>query len=269
MKRLASILILATLGPSNALWAQLPPPNTAGVSMGHIHLNVRDVESHKKFWSALGGTPVKLGPLEVVKFPDVLVFLQQAQSSGGTVGTVVNHVAFRVPNVQEALARWKDAGLNTLPGRNPQTGFVVPPDELRLEILEDPSLSIPIAYHHIHFHVADTGESDSVAEIKAWYVKMFGAEPGMRGQNQAADVPGVNLTFSKASTETVVGTKGRVLDHIGFEVKGLEAFCKKLEANGTKFDVPYTKRPDLGIGVAFLTDPWGTYIELTEGLNRL
>ena len=27
------------------------------------------------------------------------------------------------------------------------------------------------------------------------------------------------------------------MDHIGFEIDGLEAFCKKLEARGVKFDV--------------------------------
>ena len=57
----------------------------------------------------------------------------------------------------------------------------------------------------------------------------------------------------------------RMLDHFGLEVKNLAAFCKKLEANGVKFVVPYTKQPS-GIASAFLTDPWGTYIELTEGL---
>jgi hypothetical protein len=31
-------------------------------------------------------------------------------------------------------------------------------------------------------------------------------------------------------------------------------------------DRGYTQVPALGIAVAFLTDPWGTYVELTEGL---
>ena len=35
--------------------------------------------------------------------------------------------------------------------------------------------------------------------------------------------------------------KGRTLDHIGFEVMNLEAFCKKLEASGVKFEKPYSK----------------------------
>jgi hypothetical protein len=36
-----------------------------------------------------------------------------------------------------------------------------------------------------------------------------------------------------------------------------------------KFDVPHRKIPALGLSLAFLTDPWGTYIELTEGLGKL
>jgi len=51
-------------------------------------------------------------------------------------------------------------------------------------------------------------------------------------------------------------------------VQNLEAFCKALEAQGIKFDRPYSKSPT-GLGVAFLTDPWGTYIELTEGLDKV
>ena len=43
---------------------------------------------------------------------------------------------------------------------------------------------------------------------------------------------------------------------------------RKLEAEGIQFDRPYSKLPS-GFGLAFLTDPWGTTIELTEGLRDL
>ncbi len=33
--------------------------------------------------------------------------------------------------------------------------------------------------------------------------------------------------------------------------------------------LPCQKIPELGVAVAFFTDPWGTYIELTEGLDEL
>ena len=91
---------------------------------------------------------------------------------------------------------------------------------------------------------------------------------GVRGQFQAAFIPGGEVDFRKAQ-QAEAPTKGRSLDHIGFEVKNLEAFCKKLEADGIKLTGPYRKVPALGIAVAFMTDPWGTYIEMTEGLDKV
>jgi catechol 2,3-dioxygenase-like lactoylglutathione lyase family enzyme len=176
-------------------------------------------------------------------------------------------VGFIVQNIQESTARWKAAGVPVLPGNNGRTdqAFVVTPDELRIEILEDKNQKFPIQNHHVHFFVPES----AIPEIQAWYSKIFGAKPGMRGQNKAADLPGVNLTFSKADTPTTVTTKGRVLDHIGFDVKNLEAFCKKLEAAGIKLDRPYTKNEQTGTALAFIYDPWGTYIELNERPNPL
>ena len=118
-----------------------------------------------------------------------------------------------------------------------------------------------VAMHHIHFY------TEHVAEMKKWYVATFAAISGKRGRFEAADVPGTNLTFAPATGSTAA-TKGRSLDHIGFEVRDLEAFAKKLEAGGVKFDSAYRKVPELGIAIAFFTDPWGTRIELTEGLDR-
>src|SRR5438552_4140810 len=95
--------------------------------------------------------------------------------------------------------------------------------------------------------------------------KIFGAKPGLRNEAPVADLPGTQLRFAKSATPTVT-TKGRVLDHIGFDVKDLQGFIKTLEANGIKLDRPYTKT-DNGGALAFITDPWGTYIELNERPN--
>ena len=48
------------------------------------------------------------------------------------------------------------------------------------------------------------------------------------------------------------------------DVKDLQGFIKKLEANGVKLDRPYTKNEQTGVALAFITDPWGTYIELNQ-----
>lgn len=269
MKKLILILGLAMLFPVRASWAQVAKGNDAGVSMGHVHFLVPDVEAAKTFWTAMGGVPGKLGANDVFKFPGVLILVRKGDGTTPTVGSVVGHIGFHVPDTTAALARWKAAGLNTEVGQNPGQGFVWTPDKLlRVEILEDKTQTVPIAFHHVHFYIADTAGSSNVLEMQSWYAKMFGAKPGKRGQFDAADIPGANLTFTKSDTATVP-TKGRMLDHIGFEIVGLEAFCKKAEASGLKFDMPYTKRPDLGIALAFITDPWGTYIELNEGLDKM
>lgn len=260
--------------------AQLAAPGDAGVAMGHLHLNTRDVDAQRKFWvEVMGATPVKFGNGEAMKFPGVLVMFRKGEPSGGTKGSIVNHLGFKVRDMKATVARMKAAGANFVtktevsggratddyyfnPPQKALQAFVMGPDDVKIELTEDPSISAPIVHHHVHFN------NKPNLEMQAWYAKTFGAVPGKRGQFDAADLPGVNLSFS-GSNEPVTGTKGRSLDHIGFEVKNLEAFCKKLEAAGVKFDSPYRKAPAIGLSLAFLTDPWGTYIELTEGLDKL
>jgi catechol 2,3-dioxygenase-like lactoylglutathione lyase family enzyme len=239
--------------------AQLAAPGASGVVMGHLHLVVKDIEAHRKFWAALGGTPVQNGTLQLVQFPGVFVMLRQAEPAGGTVGSTVNHFGFLVKTMQDWLPKWQAASLKMEPMTRPTQVYLIAPDDVRVEILEDTSIDVPLKMHHVHFYNA------APLEVQAWYVKTFGATPGKRAQFDAADLPGVNLTFTKSETPTV-GIKGRSLDHIGFEVKNLEAFCKKLEAAGTKLDRPYTRLPNSNVAIAFFTDPWGTYIELTENL---
>ncbi len=244
--------------------AQLPAPNQMGVAMGHLHLNTTDPDASRKFWvDFMGAQIVKLATVEVYKFPDALVMVRKAAVSGGSEGSAVNHLGFKVKNLDSYLEKCEKLGFKIV-RRMPETrqAFVMTPDEAKVELTEDAAMSVPIAHHHIHFF------NTAVLETQAWYAKLFGAKPGKRGRFDAADLPGVNLSFSPSDTKTEP-TKGRSIDHIGFEIQGLEQFVKKMEEQGIKFDVPYRKVPQLGIAIAFFTDPWGAYVELTEGLNKL
>jgi hypothetical protein len=52
-------------------------------------------------------------------------------------------------------------------------------------------------------------------------------------------------------------------------VRNLEEYCKKLEAEGVAFDTPYRVIPQLkGLKIAYILDPIGTRIELTEGFAQ-
>jgi catechol 2,3-dioxygenase-like lactoylglutathione lyase family enzyme len=187
------------------------------------------------------------------------VMLRKGEPSAGSVGSSVNHFGFQVKNMKDWLPKWQAAGLKMEPITRPTQVYLVTPDDIRIEILEEPSLATSIAGHHIHFATQD------IPGTQAWYAKTFGAIPGKRAQFETADLPGVNLTFSSINT-VPAPTKGRALDHIGFEIKDLPAFLEKLQAAGNKLDRPYTKIPNSSVAIAFFTDPWGTYIELTEGL---
>src|SRR5688572_22205028 len=254
--------------------AQLAPPNEAGITTGHMHLVVRDVQASKAFFVGLGGSAVTLGQIEGVKFPGVVFLLRQGEPTGGSAGSIVDHLGFLVKDGPASVERFKALGTKMELNASGRGGFFYTPDGLRLEMPERPALATPIVFDQIHFFVHEPAAAGkTMADMEAWYARVFGAQPGQPGGNpatayEAKVLPGVNLRYSKNPTP-VAPTRGRALDHIGFEVKNLEAFCKKLEAAGIKFDMPYTKRPDLGIAIAFITDPWGTYIELTEGLDKL
>jgi catechol 2,3-dioxygenase-like lactoylglutathione lyase family enzyme len=244
--------------------AQTAAPSPQGISMGHLHLLVRDIDAQKKFWvDTLGGQIVKAGPLELIKFPGVFVGLRKGEPTGGTDDSSVNHLGFKVKDLPGTKAKLTAAGgqvVREMPDTRQM--FVMFPDGVKVEFTEDTSTTRPIEHHHVHFF------TQNIEDTRAFYVKWFNAIPGKRGRFEAADLPGVNLTFSASETKTV-GTRTRGVDHIGFEVKNLAEFCKKLEAGGIKLDRPFQHVPSLGLSVAFLTDPFGTFIELTEGLDKL
>jgi len=262
--------------------AQLLAAKDGPIVYGHHHLNVTNIEAHKKFWiDTLGGRSVKVGtsPNEIVMFPNVLIFLREQKPTGGTKGTTVNHIAFAVKDVRQMRDKARAAGYPIVTREEAGAGdvvtddisfnkeqgsysaFVMGPDDLKVQFFEVKTNPSPIALHHVHF-------AGPATEMRDWYVKVFGAKPGTRGVYNTANLPGVDLSFGQSATP-VTGTRGRVLDHIGFEVQGLEAFCRKLEGMGIKLDRAYTKVPALNISIAFIQDPWGTYIDLTDGLQEV
>jgi catechol 2,3-dioxygenase-like lactoylglutathione lyase family enzyme len=254
--------LLASAGP---LLAQLAAPNDHGVSLGHVHLMVEDPEVQKKLWvGVLGAEVVHAGTLEMWKFPGIFLIVGKAKAapSGGTVGSTVNHFGFLVKSYGEMKLRVVAAGLPiATDNANAKQLMVDFPDGVRVEFTEDATLKTPIAMHHIHLSTPD------MEAQRAWYAKTFGGRAGERGAFYAVFLPGGEVDFRKAD-HAEAATKGRSLDHIGFEVKGLEAFCKKLESEGVKFEIPYREMPQLGgLKLAFLVDPEGTRIELTEGLG--
>lgn len=253
--------------------AQTAAPNASGVSFGHIHLYASDTAAMQKILvDLLGGTPQQIGALNTVKTPGVYFILgQRADSGGGSKGSAVDHVGFSVKSYAETKAKAAAAGLNVQELVPNSQAFVTLPGDVILEIFEDTAITAPAVFTHYHLNSPDPNST------REWYIKTFGGVEGERRKgNKGAVIPGGivdilayggNAKGGKAPPPPLVGTKGRALDHIGFEVKDLKGFTDKLKADGVMFDRPYSEmKGKIGVDLAFITDPNGAYIELTEGL---
>ena len=280
--------MLLALVPASSASAQLIAAKDGPIVYGHHHLNTTNTETARKFWiDALGGVLVKFGTnnTEIIRFPNALLFMRAANMpapSGGSKGTTVDHIAFSVSNLRQTLDRVKAGGFRIVTTAEappnvkvvddigvvtggPVSGiaYVMAPDDMKVELLEMKAQTAPVASHHLHF-------AGMNKEMQAWYMQTFGAKEQASANPAAfvsATLPGLIMNFTPAAT--VVPTEGRVIDHIGFEVKNLEAFTKQLEAKGIKLALAYRQVPALGIAIAFVVDPWGTRIELTEGLDKV
>jgi hypothetical protein len=262
---IASVLLLAGALTVPAA-GQLAAPNAAGVSAGHLHLYVTDVDAQQKFWAVMGGVPVMNQKLAMIQVPGVFILVRRGEIKGGTAGSIVNHLGFVWKDLPAAMAKWKAEGYKIEQDQDPNHGFILGPDGIRVEFFGDPSLKVPMQLDHIHLFPQD------VPAMQAWYTKILGGAPckraigGLHDQVDCVDIPGVILAMSKSETK-LEPTSGRSLDHIGFEVKDLPEFLKQAEAQSATITQKLTPSNfSSKMRVAFITDPWGTKMEVTEGI---
>ena len=251
--RFLFLILLFSILISTTAFAQLTPVNEAGVTIGHIHWLVPNPETHKKLWVDLFGAQVaNAGSLEIIKLPGIVILLNPPQPGAAPGEPTADHAAFVVRDLAETKKKLETASIRFSAGSD----IADFPDGVRVEFIEDRNLQVPIAFHHFHIYAADANA------LQGWYVRTFGGVKFPAGPN----FPGGEVRFTAQQHPLRVPSKGHVFDHISFEIKDLDEFCKKLEAQNTKLDmdiIDATKQ--IGLKVTFVTDPAGTRIELTEG----
>lgn len=279
MKNVFFALALVTMTVSLA-FGQVMAPNSDGVFAAHEHLITTDLESSTAFWTALGGEATQIGTMNGVRFPGIYILLQKNRGHRGqgangapaaqpapppppesSVGSVVEAIGIRVKNLRETLSKLEALGIRPEPGASSAQAAVMSPEKVKVLLTEDASLNTAAATKELLMRVPDP-----VAAAE-WYAKWFGASIVSEGNDRIARIPGMNLHFV-ATKRPVAGTRGRALDHIGFDVDNLPALVTKMQAAGVTVNTPY-RTMQLGFltGIAFVTDPWGTYIELNEGYD--
>ena len=282
VRGLLTAIAASSFFAASGAWAQLDN-DEAPIVIGHYHLNVTSVAEHKRFWvDTLGGEAFKFGEdgIDAIRFPGVFLFLTVNPPTGPTRGTTFDHLGFASPDVAALAAKAVANGFTRTVGREPGPGqpqnpptagnygrfeYLVGPDGVKVELVTAAGEGAPpIAFHHVHFVNKD------FVGMQQWFMRAFNAtaRDGQTDYFAGADLPGVGYSlnfFSWLPDEDLVGTAGRAVDHVGFEVRNLEAFCRELEGKGIALTEPYHREG--GIAMAEIVDPWGTVLELTEGLR--
>jgi len=285
-RRFLSIVTILCLAAIPAI-AQTRPFNAAGVTAGHEHLAGTDAAAHNAFWTALGAVPAQLGTgTQILKLPGVFIMFQNAGGRGGrggnapaagaapaappaapgpSEGSSVEHLAFKVKSLKDTLAKLDAAGTKPAAGATATQAFVLAPNGVKVQLVEDTALATPVASYEMLMKVSNAPEA------AAWYEKWFGARIVKPGQGIVAEIPGMNIRFAE-TRDPVAGTQGRAINHIGLEVKNLEALMKKMTDAGVMVNRAYAAAPATIAplkSLGFITDPWGTYIELNEGFSEI
>ena len=277
-----ALLVVVAAPPAQA---QLAEPNAAGVAVGHIHFRVSDAAMHRGFWQSLGAEEVT-GGIPMLSVDGTYLLFTESAPEGGSQGTSTDHVGFLTRDYAQTKAALEAVNAE-IAVDNTETGQIIASlaDGVRVELQacgtptefdECGTLTGPIAFHHFHISSPDS------EAIQTWYLDMFGMEAGTRRGMPSAVVPGGRLDVlpsfgggrggrgggAQAPAPSMAGTQGRAIDHIGFEVADMAATVAHLEANGVEMDSAPRTIGGGALTIAFLTDPDGTYIELTQGLGQ-
>ncbi|MGW8369825.1 MAG: VOC family protein [Gammaproteobacteria bacterium] len=234
--------------------AQVLPFNEAGVTMGHHHLMVPDLDTQRKVWiDALGGEPSGAPPLQFVKFPGTFLILSNGDGTEGTRGSALDHIAFNVRDLPSTHDKLAATGAKIFNESDARFDALIP-GGIEVHFFADAELETPIAHRAIAF-----ASTDPEAQ-RAWWERVLGAKTTQEGELTVSTIPGARLFFTETDLPPAP-TRGRSLDHTGIGVADVSAFCEQIAAQGVMCELLF------GGAAAMITDPAGVTIEINSGLE--
>lgn len=233
---------------------------------GHLHLTTTDAEAAAHWYAKhFGGEPTGFGGAtgEGVKIDRAIIggipviMFEREAGFEGSVGTAVDHIGFSMENIPEKAEELVADGATML-GEPVNFGgmdiaFVTDPWGTKIEIIDDPDTR---GVHHIHLHSADMNSTLD------WYEAAIGGERTKYKNVLPALKYGQVWLIVQQSNKELAPTKGRAIDHLGWNFSDLESASKELKGKGVNFTLD--PRPYKNIKIAFIDGPDGVRIELVE-----
>lgn len=241
------------------VWA-LPCVTVRGQTLlyDHMHFGAPDPEKAAEWYvSALGA---KRGSLpDRVIFGRTIFAFTKIEHPLPSAGSVIDHVAFSVADVDAAMRTLQKAGAKVItPSRDVpglfRAGVVEDPWGARLELVQDP---VALGFHHVHLRMPDPSAGLN------WYAATFGGErTKLKGRLDSLKYtnPDVWLVIDKA--DDVVPSQGHAIDHLGWAVANVDEKTSELAGKGLKTVAPRDVR---NLRVSFVEGPAGARIELVQG----
>lgn len=223
-----------------------------GVALTHIHVNSADPEAAIRFWTdVLGTSTYTQGEQHGVSMLGGVILFSKGTVSGPSDGSALLHIGLRAPDVQPFAAKVAKTSYKGKIQSAPtgDTLLIEGPDGVQIEVAENSDMYTSLEFGHVHL------QGPKPAEMQAWYAKNLGARAG---EELTSRLGGATVVFSGAAQ--VAPTKGRAVDHISVETRDLATLTKTLTAAGIQLEMVSGAKVPTG----FLTDPWGTLIEVTE-----
>lgn len=243
-------------------------PQTTMLPFDHIHLNEPAAEA-SQWWekNIPGGRRITEAPNRIMYGAVRLMFLSP-RSSGGSDGSVIEHLGFSVPDLDatmRALAAIDTKVIEAVketPGLY-KTAMIESPWGTRVQLVQDPEL---LGLHHVQLRSPDP------EAMYAWLLDKFGGERSkLKGRIDAvkyAGIPGFTTVYIVAAKGSSAPSTGRVIDHIGWRSMGTIAETKAmLEGKSvqlTSQPSPLNLPNGPSINFFYVAGPDGTRIELVE-----
>jgi catechol 2,3-dioxygenase-like lactoylglutathione lyase family enzyme len=234
----------------------------------HIHLNEPAAEA-SVWWekNIPGGRRIAEAPNRIMYGAVRLMFLA-ARSSGGSQGSVFEHLGFSVADIDAKMNEL--AAINTkviepvknVPGLY-KTALIESPWGTQIQLVQDPEL---LGLHHVQLRLPDPEAAYS------WYLDKFGGErTKIKGQVDSvkyAGTGGFTTVYILIAKGESVPSQGRAVDHIGWRsiatATETKAMLEGKQVELTSQPRPLTLPNGPPINYFYVAGPSGARIEIVE-----
>jgi len=241
---------------------------TTVLPFDHIHVNEPAAEA-SQWWekNIPGGRRITEAPNRIMYGAVRLMFLG-ARSTGGSDGSVIEHLGFSVPDLDatmRALAAIDTKVIEPVkdtPGLY-KTAMIESPWGTRVQLVQDSEL---LGLHHVQLRSTDPDD------MFTWLLDKFGGErTKLKGQIDSVKyggVPGFTTVYIVAAKGSSVPSQGRAIDHIGWRSIGTIAETKAM-LEGKSVELTSQPRPlelpnGPSINFFYVAGPDGARIEIVE-----